>query len=372
MNNSSRAFTQAAHRSPWFGPGLSAAPSRGLPRSGHGEQDTAFLATPTGTPYRQHRAGPKGFIKANRRKNVRLCRLPRQQAIPYDAQPFRERSFLLDPARRQRAKLWGRARVIKNDPASIARLSIEAIKRNPSELPCSPFMRLMGIALAHSDVLYHDGDRGRACRRAIQDRRIESGNRQFARSLRKTPRIIIQMNHDDYDDAYIRAILDSVKTIAMVGISPKDNRPSFFAFKYLMEHGYRMIPVNPGQSGTRILRQKVYAKLTDIPETADMVDIFRTSEHVLPVVEEALKLEPRPRVIWMQLTVRNDKAAQLAEDAGLKVVMNRCPKIEYGRLSSEISWMGVNSRTLSSKRAQTLGKGVQRMRLGPVSKKDNG
>ena len=178
------------------------------------------------------------------------------------------------------------------------------------------------------------------------------------------------MNHDDYDDAYIRAILNSVKTIAMVGISPKDNRPSFFAFKYLMEHGYRMIPVNPGQSGTRILRQKVYAKLTDIPETVDMVDIFRTSEHVLPVVEEALKLEPRPRVIWMQLTVRNDKAAQLAEDAGLKVVMNRCPKIEYGRLSSEISWMGVNSRTLSSRRAQNLGSGVQRMRLGPATEND--
>jgi predicted CoA-binding protein len=132
-----------------------------------------------------------------------------------------------------------------------------------------------------------------------------------------------------------------------------------------------MIPVNPGQSGTRILRQKVYAKLTDIPETVDMVDIFRTSEHVLPVVEEALKLEPRPRVIWMQLTVRNDKAAQLAEDAGLKVVMNRCPKIEYGRLSSEISWMGVNTRTLSSRRAQTLGSGVQRMRLGPADHKDS-
>ena len=179
------------------------------------------------------------------------------------------------------------------------------------------------------------------------------------------------MNHDDYDDAYIRAILNSVKTIAMVGISPKDNRPSFFAFKYLMEHGYRMIPVNPGQSRTRILRQKVYAKLTDIPETVDMVDIFRTSEHVLPVVEEALKLEPRPRVIWMQLTVRNDKVARLAEDAGLKVVMNRCPKIEYGRLSSEISWMGVNTRTLSSRRAQTLGSGVQRMRLGPADHKDS-
>jgi uncharacterized protein len=178
------------------------------------------------------------------------------------------------------------------------------------------------------------------------------------------------MNHDAYDDAYIHGILDTVKTIAMVGISPKDNRPSFFAFKYLMERGYRMIPVNPGQAGGRILGQKVYASLSDIPDPVDMVDIFRSSEHALAIVKEALALNPKPQVVWMQLTVRNDEAAKLAEDAGLKVVMNRCPKIEYGRLSSEISWMGVNSRTLSSKRAQTLGKGVQRMRLGPVEDKE--
>jgi hypothetical protein len=100
-----------------------------------------------------------------------------------------------------------------------------------------------------------------------------------------------------------------------------------------------------------------------------MVDIFRASEHVLPVVEEALKLQPKPQVIWMQLTIRNEEAARLAEAAGLKVVMNRCPKIEYGRLSSEISWMGVNSRTLSSRRAQNLGTGVQRMSLGATNKK---
>jgi len=178
------------------------------------------------------------------------------------------------------------------------------------------------------------------------------------------------MNHDAYPDSYIRGILNSVKTIAMVGISPKDNRPSYFAFKYLMERGYRMIPVNPGQAGKTILGQKVYARLSDIPEPIDMVDIFRASEHVLPVVKEAVTLQPKPQVIWMQLMVRNDEAAKVAEDAGLKVVMNRCPKIEYGRLSSEISWMGVNSRTLSSRRAQTLGSGVQRMRLGPASEND--
>jgi len=178
------------------------------------------------------------------------------------------------------------------------------------------------------------------------------------------------MNHDAYPDSYIRGILNTVKTIAMVGISPKDNRPSYFAFKYLMERGYRMIPVNPGQAGKTILGQKVYARLSDIPERVDMVDIFRASEHVLPVVKEAVTLQPKPQIIWMQLMVRNDEAAKLAEDAGFKVVMNRCPKIEYGRLSSEISWMGVNSRTLSSRRAQNLGSGVQRMRLGPASEND--
>ncbi len=153
----------------------------------------------------------------------------------------------------------------------------------------------------------------------------------------------------------------------MVGISPKDNRPSYFAFKYLLERGYRMIPVNPGQAGKDILGQKVYAKLADIPEPVDMVDIFRASQFAAAVVDEALAMKPRPAVIWMQLGVRNDEAAAKAEAAGLKVVMNRCPKIEYGRLSSEIGWIGVNSRTLSSKRAPLLGKGVQRMSLNRSS-----
>jgi predicted CoA-binding protein len=172
------------------------------------------------------------------------------------------------------------------------------------------------------------------------------------------------MNHDQYPDSYIRGILNTVKTIAMVGFSPKENRPSYFAFKYLLERGYRVIPVNPGQAGKASLGQKIYARLADIAEPIDMVDIFRGSDHALPIVQEALALTPKPQVIWMQLTIRNDEAAKLAEAAGVKVVMNRCPKIEYGRLSSEISWIGVNSRTLSSKRAQTLGKGVQRMSLG--------
>jgi predicted CoA-binding protein len=171
------------------------------------------------------------------------------------------------------------------------------------------------------------------------------------------------MNHDSYPDSYIRGILNTVKSIAMVGVSPRHNRPSYFAFKYLLERGYRMIPVNPGHAGGEILGQRVYARLADIPEPVDMVDLFRASQHAPAVVEEALALAPRPSVIWMQLGVRNDEAAAKAEAAGLKVVMNRCPKIEYGRLSSEIGWIGVNSRILSSKRAPLLGKGVQRMSL---------
>ena len=169
------------------------------------------------------------------------------------------------------------------------------------------------------------------------------------------------MNHDAYPDNYIRGILNTVKTIAMVGASEKENRPSYFAFKYLLERGYHMIPVNPGHAGETMLGQKIYAGLSDIPEPIDMVDIFRASQYALPVVQEALSLQPRPQVIWMQLGIRNDEAAALAEANGMKVVMNRCPKIEYGRLSSEIAWIGVNTRTLSSKKPP-IG-GLQRMSL---------
>jgi predicted CoA-binding protein len=175
------------------------------------------------------------------------------------------------------------------------------------------------------------------------------------------------MNHDQYDDSYIRGILNTVKTIAMVGASAKDNRPSYFAFKYLMERGYNMIPINPGLDGKELLGRRIYGRLSDVPEPIDMIDVFRAAKYALPIVQEALTLTPKPRVIWMQLGVRNDEAAALAEASGMKVVMNRCPKIEYGRLSSEIGWIGVNSRTLSSKRAQIFGKGVQRMSLNRQS-----
>ncbi|MGD0316730.1 MAG: CoA-binding protein [Xanthobacteraceae bacterium] len=174
------------------------------------------------------------------------------------------------------------------------------------------------------------------------------------------------MNHDSYPDSYIRGILNTVKSIAMVGASEKENRPSYFAFKYLLERGYNMIPINPGHAGEDLLGRLISARLADVTEPIDMVDIFRASRYALPIVEEALALQPRPQVIWMQLGIRNDEAAALAEANGLKVVMNRCPKIEYGRLSSEIAWMGVNTRTITSKRAAASG-GIQRLSLNRTS-----
>jgi predicted CoA-binding protein len=175
------------------------------------------------------------------------------------------------------------------------------------------------------------------------------------------------VNHDRYDDGYIRGILSTVKTIAMVGVSANTSRPSYFVFKYLLERGYRVIPVNPGLAGQDLLGQRVYASLADIPEPVDMVDVFRAAQYLPGIVEQTLQMKPRPGVLWMQLGIRNEEAAQRAEANGIKVVMDRCPKIEYGRLSSEISWMGVNSRTLSSKRAQLSGRGVQRMSLNRVT-----
>jgi len=174
------------------------------------------------------------------------------------------------------------------------------------------------------------------------------------------------MNHDNYDDTYIRAILNGVKSIAMVGASPVNVRPSYFAFKYLAKRGYDMIPVNPGHVGKSLLGKPFVASLLDIGRPVDMVDIFRNSRNIMPAVDEALKMSPLPKVIWMQLGARDDVAAENAEAAGMNVVMNRCPKIEYGRLSSEISWMGVNSRTLSSKRAPMPTQGM-RLSLGRSS-----
>jgi uncharacterized protein len=172
------------------------------------------------------------------------------------------------------------------------------------------------------------------------------------------------VNHDSYPDDYIRAILLDVKRIAMVGASANNARPSYFVLKYLSERGFTILPINPGLAGGHILALPVYASLAEAPAPIDMVDIFRNSAVAGAVVDEALALDPPPRVIWMQLGVRNDAAAARAESRGVKVVMNRCPKIEYGRLSGEIAWSGVNSRIISA-RKPTAGVGFQRLTIRP-------
>ncbi|MFO0993370.1 MAG: CoA-binding protein [Hyphomicrobiales bacterium] len=158
------------------------------------------------------------------------------------------------------------------------------------------------------------------------------------------------MDHDSYPSTYIRDILNTVKIIAMVGASANDVRPSHFVMKYLIDKGYRVIPVNPGLAGGAILGEQVYKSLLDIPGPVDMVDIFRHSDAALDVTRQALRMNPLPKVIWMQIGVRNDEAAALAEAQGVKVVMNRCPKMEYGKLSGEWAWVGGNSGILSSRR----------------------
>ena len=166
------------------------------------------------------------------------------------------------------------------------------------------------------------------------------------------------MNHDSYPDALLRKILDDAKTIAMVGSSDNWVRPSYFAMKYLQSKGYRVIPVNPKTAGNEILGETVYASLKDIPHKVDMVDIFRNSEAAGPVTDEAIEIGAP--VIWMQLGVRNDEAAERAETAGATVVMNRCPKIEYGRLNAELGWSGINSRVITSRRTKKAGGPVRR------------
>jgi predicted CoA-binding protein len=155
-----------------------------------------------------------------------------------------------------------------------------------------------------------------------------------------------------YPDWQIRRILRDVNTIAMAGASQNWNRPSYFVMKYLQIKGIRVIPVNPRAAGEEILGEQVYASLTDIPHKIDMVDIFRRSDQVGPIVEDALTIGAP--VIWMQLTIRNDEAAAMAEAAGATVIMDRCPKIEFGRLSGELGWSGVNTRVITSRRNKRI------------------
>lgn len=172
------------------------------------------------------------------------------------------------------------------------------------------------------------------------------------------------MTHDSYPDDLIRSILNSVKTIALVGASANPARPSWIVVKYLRGRGYDVKPVNPGLAGRELLGVPVHGRLADVPGSIDMVEIFRNSEAAGPITDEALALDPLPRVIWMQLGVRNDAAAARAEARGVTVIMNRCPKIEYGRLSGEIGWQGINSRILSSRKPVMAEKGVQKRTLG--------
>jgi predicted CoA-binding protein len=162
-----------------------------------------------------------------------------------------------------------------------------------------------------------------------------------------------------YTDDYIKSILRSTKVIAMVGASGNEMRPSYFAMKYLLAKGFVIHPINPGMVGKDILGQKVYASLKDVPAPVDMVDIFRTADVAPEIVREALAEKDRLgiRTIWMQLGVVSEEAAKLATDAGLNVVMDRCPKIEWGRMSGEIGWLGVSRNVIDNRKPLLFGKG---------------
>src|SRR5207302_4076210 len=163
-----------------------------------------------------------------------------------------------------------------------------------------------------------------------------------------------QLDPIPYSDAQIRAILERVRTIAMVGASSNWNRPSYFVMKYLQGKGYRVIPVNSGIAGQELLGEKVYASLREIPpgiaEQIDMVDVFRPASETPAIVEDSIAIGAP--VVWMQLGIRNDEAAALGEAAGLEIIMNRCPKIEFGRLAGELSWSGVNSAIIQNRAPQ--------------------
>ena len=173
--------------------------------------------------------------------------------------------------------------------------------------------------------------------------------------------------HDRYTDDEIADVLTSARVFAFIGASANNSRPSYFAMKYLLTKGYVVHPVNPGQAGGKILGQTVFASLEDVPAPVDIVDIFRNADAALQVTRDAIALKDKLAIktIWMQLGVRNDVAAAEAEASNLKVIMNRCPKIEYGRLSGEIGWAGVNTRTITSLRPKLAASGVQNHVLSP-------
>jgi len=148
----------------------------------------------------------------------------------------------------------------------------------------------------------------------------------------------------------LRRILRESRVLAVVGLSADWYRPSYFAAKYMQEHGYRVIPVNPKYP--EILGEKCYRSLRDIKEKVDLVDVFRKSQDVMPIADEAIAIGAK--VLWQQLGVKNEAAAAKAQAAGLETVMDRCVKIEHGRLFGGLNWVGVNTRVISAKRPRWL------------------
>ena len=234
--------------------------------------------------------------------------------------------------------------IASKPPATLA-IGKEAFYRQIEMRLADAYDYAAGVMVAEHDACRVGGRHRRLPREA--DARLGQGL-----SARARPAQHRDMSHDSYTDEYIAGILGRARTIAMVGASGTSNRPSYFAMKYLLGKGYRVIPVNPGLAGQTILGQPVFAALAEVPPPVDIVDIFRSSAAALEVTREAIRLKDALgiKMVWMQLGVRNDEAAAEAEAAGLQVVMNRCPKIEYGRLSGEIGWAGVNAGGISSKR----------------------
>jgi predicted CoA-binding protein len=162
-----------------------------------------------------------------------------------------------------------------------------------------------------------------------------------------------------YPDSLIKSILRSVKTIAMVGASTNEIRPSYFAMMYLLNKGYRIVPINPGAAGKQILGQTVYADLKGVPGPVDMVDIFREGRYAPQIARDVVAQKDRlgVKVLWMQLGVISEEAEQIGRQAGLTIVMDRCPKIEHGRFSGEMGWLGINRKVIDNRKPLLFGRG---------------